>query len=740
MRLPERAVRDRAIALVLALITLAGLLGLASVRDSFSRLSGDEPTYLHMAESLALDGDLEFGDADEARLEEEGRGSAGSAVILQTTQGRLTYSKPVVQPVLAAPFYRVAGKSGVVFLNLLAFAAAAFAAGGLLRAIDPERWLLTLTTFLCAGAVIPYTVWLTSDLLQFAVVLAGLSLCVARLRTHGRSKGSDTGWLILGGGLLGLAVAMRITNAPLAVAAVAAAASFKLYKQAGQILVAAALVLALGLGLNWALGGAVSPYLSERTSFSVEADEDSEALAGGGFGAALATVRLRAVRPQVSAYSALYFFSGRHTGLLLYFPTALVLLVLCGRRFDRVTVCLGLGIVAVVGAYLVFLPHNYFGGGSCIGNRYFLPVYGALLPALAALPRRRWLLAPWLVSLLVAGSALLSALQVPEAVQSSQGHAYAGVFRWFPYESTSDNLEGHLERYWRRPGVAPGDEDYRLSWDFVRFVDPFARVRSNSFVLETGAKPAELEVARRRSGGVMRFLVRSRARDLELRFEDWGKELAFPIRQPKTGATVIEIEPSRSWRKHQFWFFWELESDFVVQSFRLSIATPDGSPASAELHYLADGEIPEDMFASEVVSVALPSEAAAGSVSKVSLEARNASATTWTSDGVVPVVLGYRLSRLTDGRPIAFDGPRAPLTGSIRPGDSLSAELEIEWPAEPGRYLLTVDLVAEGVAWFSARTGAPLATAEVEVRRSRRRSPAACPERSRGPSPVIPRP
>jgi hypothetical protein len=41
--------------------------------------------------------------------------------------------------------------------------------------------------------------------------------------------------------------------------------------------------------------------------------------------------------------------------------------------------------------------------------------------------------------------------------------------------------------------------------------------------------------------------------------------------------------------------------------------------------------------------------------------------------------------------------------------------IEIHWPSEPGIYQVRVDLVAESVAWFERKTGAPLAVATVEV-------------------------
>ena len=54
------------------------------------------------------------------------------------------------------------------------------------------------------------------------------------------------------------------------------------------------------------------------------------------------------------------------------------------------------------------------------------------------------------------------------------------------------------------------------------------------------------------------------------------------------------------------------------------------------------------------------------------------------------------------------DGLRSPVQRVLLAGETWSGEFTIQAPAEPGSYLLQVDLVREGVAWFSANGVAPL--------------------------------
>jgi SAM-dependent methyltransferase len=64
------------------------------------------------------------------------------------------------------------------------------------------------------------------------------------------------------------------------------------------------------------------------------------------------------------------------------------------------------------------------------------------------------------------------------------------------------------------------------------------------------------------------------------------------------------------------------------------------------------------------------------------------------------------------------DGERSPLPRSLGPGESCELELRVRTPAHPGRYVLAIDLVHEGVTWFS-RAGVPCLRRPLRVRRRR---------------------
>lgn len=706
---------SRTLTLALTALTIAGLGSLMGLRDSFSWVTGDEGTYMAMAESLARDGDLAFAAEDRQRIESSPT-EGERHLILQRTRRGITYSKPVLYAVLASPFYLVAGRYGPIVLNVLALGGALWLTLVYLRRHGHATSYLTLLTFAGTSAMLPYLAWRMSDALLVSCTLAGLVLGLASVRRP------DPRWLqaahfldsrsatLAGGALLGFAAAMRYPNALLAVAALAALLALRRWNRAALLLAGLAIAAVLALGLTIGLTGAPDPYRTARATFGPEVgypDGAESAIAEQQLGGTeLATVRLRtAPRPRVVAYSTLYFLIGRHTGLLIYFPAAIVFLLVALRKPDAVAIAMVASVVGISAFYLLLLPHNYFGGGAAIGNRYFLAAYPALLVAMREPPRGRALVLPWVVAVLALGSAVVSNWQTRGAEPSSQQHAYAGIFRVLPYESTLQSIEGSHERFWL----------HDWEWEMLHFNDPYSRVGAYSFFLEAGAPPAEIEIANTREDGLLRFLVLSDAPELWVDYRDWRQSRTATLSRPMGERGLVEFDASPAWRRHPFWFHWRLDDIFHARVARLAIRTPDGSPAVAEVRYLGPATIPRDIYSREVISSELPTLAGANTTSVATVTVRNTSSEIWKSDRVLAVFLSYKLFHRTDQGIQVTEGGRTPLAAAVPPGGILESEIEIRWPAVPRRYGLAIDLVHEGIAWFEEHEGSPLARSEVEV-------------------------
>lgn len=65
-------------------------------------------------------------------------------------------------------------------------------------------------------------------------------------------------------------------------------------------------------------------------------------------------------------------------------------------------------------------------------------------------------------------------------------------------------------------------------------------------------------------------------------------------------------------------------------------------------------------------------------------------------------------------RVVVWEAPRTPVRRVLAPGETWSGEFPVRAPERPGHYLLQVDLVREGVAWFSTKGVTPL-TRQVKI-------------------------
>jgi SAM-dependent methyltransferase len=109
-----------------------------------------------------------------------------------------------------------------------------------------------------------------------------------------------------------------------------------------------------------------------------------------------------------------------------------------------------------------------------------------------------------------------------------------------------------------------------------------------------------------------------------------------------------------------------------------------------------------------------PSQLAPGGEGRVAIDLENAGWSEWRSDGAHPVHISYHW-RTPAGEIVEFDGLRSDLPGPLGPGETCRVDVTVRAPATAGRYVLAIDLVKEGVTWFS-EAGQPCLTALVDVR------------------------
>lgn len=81
-----------------------------------------------------------------------------------------------------------------------------------------------------------------------------------------------------------------------------------------------------------------------------------------------------------------------------------------------------------------------------------------------------------------------------------------------------------------------------------------------------------------------------------------------------------------------------------------------------------------------------------------------------------PVHFSYHWLDGTGEQVVVFDGERTRLPMSLMPGDERQMQASVVAPASPGRYMLRLTLVQEGIAWLDGSGSTAFCDAVVTVR------------------------
>lgn len=427
-------------------------------------IKGDEATYVTMAQSVAYDGNLTFERGDLVRFWHTYQ-SGPEGIFLKRGEGPATsddplfFAKAFIYPLIAAPFVRLAGLNGLLFLNVLLLAGVFVCAYLFASARLPSPAAVLIAAGFLGASIAPlYAVYLTSDTFNFALAfyayfcwlykdVADVSPRPAWLR----GTASD----IVAALLLGLVTFSKLTNAPLIVPLVAFAWWRRRVAHGAVVGTVWAVAALACFTANAAISGEFNYQGgAHRRTIYGQFPFESDAPAFDELGVSISTSPIEVLNPMEHAstfenspsslvnqfgHNALYFMVGRHFGLVpYYFPGVVILAWALWRRREltawQVLIAGAVGMTAV--GFLVFFPNTWSGGGGPPGNRYFLGIYPALF---FLLPTARSL-APALV--LWVGGALFAAPALIDPFVAAKRPwllAERGPLRSLPVELTMVN-------------------------------------------------------------------------------------------------------------------------------------------------------------------------------------------------------------------------------------------------------------------------------------------------------------
>src|SRR5439155_442249 len=102
-----------------------------------------------------------------------------------------------------------------------------------------------------------------------------------------------------------------------------------------------------------------------------------------------------------------------------------------------------------------------------------------------------------------------------------------------------------------------------------------------------------------------------------------------------------------------------------------------------------------------------PASFVAGGTYTIAVPVTNFGTSIWNATGANPIQLSYHWFDASGTKVVNWDGVRTLLPTNVDPGANTTLQMAVVMPKLPGSYLLQVDLVREGMAWFSTLGSAP---------------------------------
>ncbi len=263
---------------------------------------------------------------------------------------------------------------------------------------------------------------------------------------------------------------------------------------------------------------------------------------------------LQRFEPTLLGWNLAYLFAGRNVGIAVWFLPVLLLVGCYRAGTNRGWL---LAAVAVGALALPLLePHNFWGGPEAVGNRSFLPLYGALWFLPVRVPPSRWLVLAAAVSGLALWPAWLAPLPTAAGVDRPSMHQRS-LASYLPYETTQRYAPAYAE--WEGTGV------------LSRSLAPALRDGEDGPIFDAASGAAELMIAAARPLEAVLIDFGARAgSELEVTGGTAGNTVFRP-----DGGVRFEIGLDGANRVHPTWLG---ERRHHVYLFRIEMPDAPGRP------------------------------------------------------------------------------------------------------------------------------------------------------------------
>jgi hypothetical protein len=177
------------------------------------------------------------------------------------------------------------------------------------------------------------------------------------------------------------------------------------------------------------------------------------------------------------------------------------------------------------------------------------------------------------------------------------------------------------------------------------------------------------------------------------------------------------IDAAREFRGRDLWTrlhpeIWQIDSKLgLLWRYRLSFFRHGFTRL-----YVPPPELRALSLCGQSLVIHSPDEMKIGSIATVRVSIVNPTIAAWPAFAAgTPYAIDVSYHWLRNGRIVVFDGLRTAMPRELLPGDQREIQMAVAPPPRPGRYLLRVSLVQEGVRWFDRDCGG-FKEAEVHVK------------------------
>ena len=149
-------------------------------------------------------------------------------------------------------------------------------------------------------------------------------------------------------------------------------------------------------------------------------------------------------------------------------------------------------------------------------------------------------------------------------------------------------------------------------------------------------------------------------------------------------------------------------SDWIKDN-TVSVQIPNIEEARAMWQRILAGE-PAGRYNAEYAEIDIISDSMTENTAYTyKIKVKNTGELTWNRNGGNPIFLGYHWIDFNTREVVVFDGRRSIISNDgVDVGQEVTFDLRVVSPSKPGDYILQLDLVHEGVTWFSYQGVPPL--------------------------------